>query len=297
MPEILNFERQPLIFFARSGVVLLLLLVCSCSTPPKNPGNVDTLRKQAESQLQLANSYADRGGLETAMTLLDEAMRLAVMTDDSGLRIRTGISRGNALFSLGRREEAAVDWNKALDEAGRQGNEELAAVCRTYIARGKLLGPGGKDAAQSVRNELSRDIAYIKSDKLYAAFAWTVIGLAEKELGNYAGAESAVRRSLEIHEKNRYFELAAYNWFLIASFRSLGGNYTGARQALESAIALDRRIENSWGLASDWRALGDVEKKAGNRDAARAAYQRAAEIFSAVGNEEAAAEALSRSGE
>jgi len=47
-------------------------------------------------------------------------------------------------------------------------------------------------------------------------------------------------------------------------------------------------------LASDWRALGDVHYKAGDVEAARAAYIRAAEIFSALGNEEAAAQTLSR---
>jgi predicted negative regulator of RcsB-dependent stress response len=47
-------------------------------------------------------------------------------------------------------------------------------------------------------------------------------------------------------------------------------------------------------LANDWRAFGDVYKKEGNWDAARAAYTRASEIFSAMGNEEAAEGVLSR---
>jgi tetratricopeptide (TPR) repeat protein len=103
-----------------------------------------------------------------------------------------------------------------------------------------------------------------------------------------------LKRSLEIHLKDRYFEPAAYDWFLIASFRSLSGNYNGALQALESGLELDRRMENSWGLANDWRAFGDVQKKAGNRDASRAAYARSAEIFRSLGNAEAAEEALKR---
>jgi len=275
-------------------ILAILLFVSACSTPPKNPGYVYELRRQADVLLELGNKQADRGDLETALLMLDEATRLAIVADDPGLRIRLGLSRGNVFFSLDRGEEAETAWNDALNEAERMGSSELMAVSRIHIARGKLLSPGGKAAAQSIRDEVNRDLALVKSDRFYVAFAWTVIGLAEKELGRYAQAEAAVRRGLEIHEKDLYFELAAYDWFMIASFRSLAGDYRGARQALESAIGFDRRVENSWGLASDWRALGDVNRKAGDRDAALAAYMRAAEIFRALGNEEAAEDALSR---
>jgi tetratricopeptide (TPR) repeat protein len=277
--------------------VLALLIMCACSTQPKNPGDVYTARKQAETQLGMGNRQADRGSLDAALLHLNEALRLAVTVDDSSLRVRAGLSRGNVFFAMGRREEAAADWNDALDEAVRQGNTELAAICRIHSARGRLLSPGGRESARSVRDEVSRDMSQVKSDRFYTALAWTVIALAEKELGNYAPAEAASRRSLEIHEKDRFFELAAYDWFIIASCRSLAGNYRGAKQALESAIALDRRVENSWGLASDWRAMGDIEKKAGNSDAARSAYTRSAAIFRALGNESAAEDALSRGGE
>jgi tetratricopeptide (TPR) repeat protein len=277
--------------------VIALLIISACSTQPKNPGDVYTARKQAETQLEMGNRQADRGNLDSAMIHLNEAMRLAVTVDDSSLRVRAGLSRGNVLFAMGKREEAVTSWNNALEEAVRQGNTELAAICRIHSARGRLLSPGGKDAARAVRDEVNRDMAQVKSDRFYTAFAWTVIALAEKEMGNYTPAEAALRRSLEIHEKDRFFELAAYDWFIIASCRSLAGNYRGAKQALESAIAFDRRVENSWGLASDWRAMGDIEKKAGNGDAARSAYTRSAAIFSALGNESAAEDALSRGGE
>ena len=278
-----------------SLILLILLLISACSTQPKNPGVTYNLRRQAESQLSQGNKQADRGELGQALSLLEDAMQLAVASDDPGLRVRVGLSRGNVLFSLGRREEAAEAWNNALGEAESIGDRELTAVSRIHIARGRLLSSGGESAAaESVRDEVTRDMAQVRSDQLYTAFAWMVIGLAEKELGRYAQAETALRRSLEIHEKDRNFELAAYDWFMIAFFRSLAADYRGARQALEMAIDFDRRVENSWGLASDWRALGDVNRKAGDHDAAQTAYSRAAQIFRAMGNREAAEETLSR---
>jgi tetratricopeptide (TPR) repeat protein len=275
-------------------VLVALLLIAACSSAPKNPGEVSILHRHAETQLEAGNKQADRGSLGDALSTLDEVLRVAIAIDDPSLRIRAGLSRGNVLFSLGRDQEAVEGWNKALAEAERVGNNELAAVCRIHIARGTLLSPEGKSSAQSIRDEVDRNIANVKSDRLYTAFAWMVMGLAEKEMGRYAPAEAALRRSLEIHEKDHFFEMAAYDWFMIASFRSLSGDYRGARQALGSAIAFDRRVENSWGLANDWRALGDVSQKAGDHVAARAAYLRAAEIFRAIEDEAAAQETLSR---
>jgi tetratricopeptide (TPR) repeat protein len=268
--------------------------MAACSSPPKNPGEVYMMRRFAETQLEAGNKLADRGALEDALSTLNEAMRLAVALDDPSLRVRAGLSRSNVIFSMGRGQEAVEGWNEALAEAERAGNKELSAVGRIHIARGRLLSPGGKADAQSVRDEVEQNMGMVKSDRLYTAFSWTVIGLAEKELGRYAPAETAVRRSLEIHEKDRYFEQAAFDWFMIASFRSLSGDYQGAKKALESAIEFDRRVENSWGLASDWRALGDVSQKAGDQASARTAYLRAAGIFTAIGNETAAQETLGK---
>jgi tetratricopeptide (TPR) repeat protein len=273
---------------------VVLLVITSCSSAPKNPGEVYVLHRYAETQLSAGIKQADRGALEDALSTLDEVMRVAVMVDDPSLRIRAGLSRSNVLLSMGQRQSAEEGWNLALSEAERAGNKELTAVSRIHIARGRLLSPEGKASAQSIRDEVERNMGMVKSDRLYTAFSWTVIGVAEKELGRYAQAETAVRRSLEIHEKDRYFEQAAFDWFMIGSFRSLSGDYQGARKALESAIEFDRRVENSWGLASDWRALGEVSQKSGDRVSARVAYRRAADIFTALRNEAAAQEILEK---
>jgi len=273
----------------------LLIVICylffACSTQPKITGDVYEMRQDAEEQLKQGTEQADRGNYAVALVFINEAKRLAVITDNSSLLIRSDLSRGNVLFAMGNTQDAVEAWNNALEEAVFAENKELAAVCRVHIARGKLLS---RNAAQSVRDEVNQEMAQIKSDELYIAFAWTVIGLAERELNNYTAAEEAVKRALAIHLKAATLELAAYDWFMIASFRSLSGNSGGALDALESAIEYDRRTENSWGLANDWQAFGDVQKKAGNRATANAAYVRAAAIFRALGNEEAAEKALAR---
>jgi tetratricopeptide (TPR) repeat protein len=282
--------RYAAVFFAA------VFLGLSCSTAPNRPAEVFTLRETAESQLDLANKEADRGAYETALVLLAEAQRIAISVDDPSLRIRTALSRGNVFFSLGRTGEASGSWEAALSEAETAGRRELAALCRIHIARGRLFSAAAEDraTAQAVRDEVDREMNFIKSDDYYTAFSWIVAGLADKALGRYGEAEVSVKKALNIHEKGRYIEQAAYDWFLIASIRSMAGRYSDAKEALESAVALDRRAENSWGLATDWRALGDVLKKTGDTDGAGSAYHRSAEIFRSLGMEDAAAEAEGR---
>jgi tetratricopeptide (TPR) repeat protein len=267
----------------------------ACSTAPERPVEVRSLRNLGESQLELANQEMDRNNFDDALLMLEDTWRVAVSSDDPSLRIRTALSLGNAHFSLGQREEAYAVWKNALQEA--EDIWELRAVCAVYIARADLLSAreaadGTADVentARRVRKEVGEIIGSIK-DRLYTAFAWMVIAMADKELGYYAEAEAFARRALSIHEKARYLEQAAFDWYFIASVRSVAGNYAGAVQALFQAIGFDRRAENTHGLGADWRALGDVYKKAGQTGASEAAYRRSADIFRSleVGSETAA---------
>ncbi|MDR0877537.1 MAG: tetratricopeptide repeat protein [Treponema sp.] len=287
-----NAEGSKLRFSA--FVIPLLLIFSACSSAPKRPAEIFSIRSMAESQMDLANKEADRGNYSLALDMLAEARRLAVSADDPSLRIRTALSQGNALFALDRVDEAEACWNTSLAEAERIKSRELAAVCRIHLARGTLLAEGGAETARSVRDTVTREMGSVGKDKLDTAFSWVVIGLAEKELGRPGEAEAAVKKSLAIHEKALYLEQAAYDWYLIASIRSQAGKYADAQAALESALILDRRSENSYGLATDWRALGDVYKKAGAAADAEIAWRRSAEIFRSLGQTEAAEDAGSR---
>ena len=278
-------------FRIRKGVLCLAAgcLIAACAALPGFSVGTNQGQNTANSQLEMGNKYADRGEYETALGVLNEARRLAVIADDSSLRVRIGLSRGNVLFALGRTEAAVAEWAAALDEAEKRLPGEMAAVCRIHQARGRLLAAvsAARDtgaAARSVRDEVRREMAHVK-DRLYTAFAWLVIGLSEKELGAYKEAEAALKKSLDIHEKDGYPEQAAYDWYLIASFRSRSGSYDAALQALDSALVRDRQAQNSTGIAADWRAKGDVYKRAGKNAEAREAYLRAAEIFRSMGNE------------
>jgi len=268
-------------------IFVTAILFFSCSSLPKDTGDINIIRKQAEKEHAVANSEAGKGNYEIAKGLLEECRRKAILADDWGLLIRCRLSLGNVLFSMGQ-DTAFSEWEKAVQLAQKYNNRELLSVSKIYQARGALIS--GKAQAQTVLDEVNREAANIKNDKLYLAFSWQVKGLAYRALGSYKEAENAFTQSLSIHEKAKYLDNASYDWYTIASIRSMSGDTQGAIKALEEAIKLDRRIENSWGLAANWRALGDIYRKTGNTQAANEAYLRAKDIYTALGNLKDAAE-------
>jgi tetratricopeptide (TPR) repeat protein len=272
--------------------MLGLFLFVSCSSAPKRPAEIFTIRQLGENQLDLVNKAVDQGDFERALGLLVEAKRLAAAADYPSLLVRTKLAEGGILYNMGKADEAETVWNAALAEAERSGEAELASQTRIYMARNGLLTKNVPP--DEVIARVTKEIASIKKDALSIALGWNVIGLAEKEKRRYAEAEAAFMKAVDIHNKANYLEQAAYDWYLIASARSMGGRYDQAVEALNTALAFDRRAENTWGLASDWRALGDVYKKAGKTDEAASAYTRAAGIYRSINRTQEAEDAEKR---
>jgi tetratricopeptide (TPR) repeat protein len=275
--------RQALFFFFFPFCFLLF----SCSSAPQPTGEIFADRSDAISQMNSANQAASRGHYDEALKLMEEARRLARSTDDPNLRVRTSIGWGDILFSMGDHDNAFEEWEKASNEGDASGEHVLASLARIYSIRARLVlladGTGTNAAAESLRAQLDPEMDAVKNDDFYNAVAHITLGFAEKALGHWDEAENAVKQALAIHEKNHRLEDAAYDWFIIASIHSVAGNYVGAIDALRTAISFDRRSENGFGLASSWKAMGDVNDKAGNIQDARAAWQRAAEIYRAIG--------------
>jgi len=278
------------------GWIALSLVILGCSSAPKRPLEVFTIRNQAEKQLDLVNETADQGRYGDALILLEEARRLAVSVDDPPLLIKTGLAQGNIAFAIGSIWEAFDAWNKALEEAKSSGDSALGAVCRIYLARGQLfLLSRGRGAEipnaslltyQSIRNQVLQDIAAVPSDEITVALGWTVIGLAEKAENHYEEAKRALEKAYDLHMQGRYLTGAAYDRYLIASVHSVAGNLGAAIEVLKEALDLDRRAENGAGLAADWDALGKVYDKAGREAEAQAAKERARAILRAIGQGE-----------
>jgi tetratricopeptide (TPR) repeat protein len=260
--------------------VIAVFFFASCSSVPKRPAEVFTIQSMTDTLIGQANMEADQGNYTEALNYLNEAWRLAVTTDRPALRIRVNLGRANALYALGRTEEAERIWRTAEIEANFNEEPMLASASRVFRSRSLLIS--GKMNPEEVLTLVQDEQNNLKKDKLFFALSWTVKGMAEKELGRFTDAEKSIMNALSIHEKERYLEQAAYDWYLIASVRSVAGNYQQAIDALNRAIGFDRRAENTFGLAMDWAAMGDVFTKMGNDGPANMSWRRSAEIFRAM---------------
>jgi tetratricopeptide (TPR) repeat protein len=281
----MNFRTIMKIMFP---LLVVSLLMSSCSSAHKKPAEIYTERNTAYNLLELAGRTANQGRYEDALLILEDVQRTAVGVDDSPLLIRTAVTRGNVLFSLGRHDEAFQEWTAAWKEAESSGERDLAAMASIYSYRGRLvqiINSGTDTGVEGIRDQVARLIASIKSNREAQAAGYLVLGMAEKELGRYAESEKALRSAIAIHEKDLYLEEAAYDWFLLASVFSVSGRYENALAALTTAISFDRRAENGFGLASSWQAMGDVYTKSGITTEAGAAYRRAVDIYRAIGLE------------
>ncbi|MCL2412429.1 MAG: tetratricopeptide repeat protein, partial [Treponema sp.] len=211
--------------------LLFIILLSSCSSAPRNPGDIDIIRAQAEHWLETGNKEATRGNFENALLILTEAKRQAVLVDDISLIVRVCLSKGNVLLSMGRTDEAFSQWERAVFEAELLGDRELLAVSKIFLIRGNLTS--GREPPQTVLSEVIRESANLRSNRIFIAFAWQTRGLALRQLGSFREAEDAFMRSLDIHQRERNLENAAFDWFSIASIRSLAGNTGGAIEALQ----------------------------------------------------------------
>jgi len=264
------------------------LVLLGCSSVPKRPAEIFTTRNSAIGQIELGNKAVSKGDFANARLFLAEAWRLAVSTDDPSTRVKVLLAEGNSRFDEGDSEKANEMWKQAETEAANINDKTLLSVAKIYMARGSLAEgsaneniPDGerKQRASAAKTVVLAEIDGTKDNVLYHAFAWKVLGLAEKELGNANSAEDAIKKAAELHEQGKYLEDTAYDWYLIASVRSKAEKYQDAKAALETALGFDRRAENANGLAMDWMAIGMVEEKSGKTDAAIASYARAKEIF------------------
>jgi tetratricopeptide (TPR) repeat protein len=257
-------------------------MMMGCSSLPKGPVEVTTMRTQAAQDLDLANQAADDGDYANALAQVKEARRLAVGADDCELRIRTQLAEGNILYGLGKSEEGAQAFSGAGAEAGTlseaEGGSELRALCSLYRARAALTPDAASPDTKQLRASVAALLPVLKGKVLDQALCYRTLALADKNLQQYDAALSDINEAINLHNKGYFLKAAAWDYYFEASIYSVSGRYDQALASLQQALELDRRTENTAGLASDWEALAEVYGKAGKADQAKAAKVRAQEI-------------------
>lgn len=259
----------------------------SCSSAPKVPPQVLTVRNEAGRLSQMGAKSLREGQIEAARDFYAEAYRLFTAADDDEGRIR-------ALDGLGRVTPEGISlWDQALRIAGESGREDLLALASLLKAEADLRSM--EEALVRGALESSRRAAAVLSGRPSdRARALRVYGSAAKALGLHQDALKALDEAASIDKKNRAYIEYASDRYLAASVHSKLGNYAAAITALQDALDYDRRAENSGGIASDYLALGIVAEKMGDREGAKLYFRRSMEVYEAVRLKAKAAEAAAR---
>lgn len=280
----------PLRFLPAAAAALALLGAASftsCSSAPKVPPQVLTVRNEAGRLNQMGAKSLREGQIEAARDFYAEAYRLFTAADDVEGRIR-------ALDGLGRvTPEGVTLWDQAMRIAGESGREDLMALASLLKAEADLRSeeePALRGALETSRRAASA-LSARPSDRTRAL---RVYGSAAKSLGLHQDALKALDEAASIDKKNRAYIEYASDRYLSASVHSKQGNYAAAVSALQDALDYDRRAENSGGIAGDYLALGIVAEKMGDREGAKLYYRRSMEVYEAARLKAKAAEAAAR---
>ena len=235
----------------------------------------------AESELALvgpdAADWAAR--MEVAVPDLDLAMHWAGENGDVdlGLHISSALWRWwlfSGQLAVGR------DWlAKFLTTVGERDDEVTG---RAYCAAAVLAAENG-DYREAVRQaELAMAIFGPLGLKTRMTLAATVIGSANRYLGNHEGARRGFERAMELRDElgdRRGMSVAINN---LALLELDDGDLDRAQQLFEQALAIKREFGERRSIAIGLANLADVLIRTSQWDAAEAVLAEGADL--AVGN-------------
>lgn len=183
------------------------------------------------------------------------------------------IRLSKAYQDLGRRDEA-IDAAKRATQLDLEGRA-------AYEARARLaLAEGDPSAARQYLAELT---AAYPND----AVAWTALGEAYGEEGDFAAAVMNLERAVELDAGE------PHAWYLLGRYAIMAGDLERAvGEHLVQALALHTALGNEQGQGDVHNAMGVGYDYLGMLDEALSSYNRAAEIRRRIGDQRGVASTL-----
>ena len=224
------------------------------------------------------------GQAAPALELLIEAHRLFEALGERGERMAsvTLIGQADCLTDLGRLEEAANKYQKAIDRDEKAKRFRDVAVGKGQLATVRLHQKRYADAIASYQEALA--IFESQNEPKSVAAIWHQVGTVHQETGDYEEAEAAYRRSLEIETRNNNPAGQA------SSLGQLGNLYDDELNRPEDAVTFNRQAAAIYvqigDLANEGRSrnnIADTLQKLKRYDEARSEIMRAIDCKSQVG--------------
>ncbi len=213
----------------------------------------------AMSYIQLGRVLSMGGAAEAALSPLAEAQerfqKLADAGDTDAARMASAAitESGDCLRNLGRLEEAATAYEKALELDKKRGDLRDIAAGKFQLGTVRMLQKNYAEALKIYTE--ARDIFQNLGEPGTVATAWHQIGMVYRQAGQYDRAEQAYRQALSIHvaRKNRSYEAGSVNEL---------GNLYGDMGRLEESVIFYRQAADIYAalpdMANEGRARNNI---------------------------------------
>jgi len=243
----------------------------------QGPGSQVSAHNQAIAFFLLGRVLQTGGAAGEALPYLREAQQRFEQLGEEGARMASAAltEQGDCLRDLGRLEEAAQAYERAIELDEQYGRARDVAVGKIQLATVRL--EQGRYAEALAAYESARQTFAELGEPLSVATIWHQIGMVHEEAGNYEAAEEAYRESLalQVKLKNRAGEANTLNQL---------GNLYGKMRRLEEAVIfyrqaadIDMQLKDQAKEGMRRSNLADILIKLGRYDEARAEIERAIE--------------------
>jgi predicted ATPase/tRNA A-37 threonylcarbamoyl transferase component Bud32 len=234
--------------------------------------------------LALEPMLAMRGPLETAISLLDDAVLTAERSGDRMLLARALLARESARTEAGQSTaaEARADIDRVLELASAMGSLEIEGQALAALAR-QQLEVADEVARSRETYERALDRFRQAKQRLLEGRALIRIGYTYLEEANVEDARRLLNEGLEITRQLDDRRHEGYALTTIATLDHQSGQLGEARTKLERGIAIHRSVGNRRNEGMDLAYLGLLEYELGKLDEARAALEEAIKTCRDVG--------------
>ena len=111
-----------------------------------------------------------------------------------------------------------------------------------------------------------------------------LIGIIERDRGNWDAAERLFRQSLKVEEELGDRSGMATSWGVLGDIERDRGNWDAAERLYRQSLKVEEELGDRSGMATSWGVLGDIERNRGNWDAAERLYRQSLKLREELGD-------------
>jgi CHAT domain-containing protein len=254
----------------------------------------EALVKNNLASLWILASRKYRALTEEPDIYLLESLKIAEELGDKSLESSIRANLGNLLVGWGNYEDAVWNFMQAVEQADKDGNDELAARCRIGMATAAVFHGSMSTAAEyagaaeaniaKVENGRDKALLHIKLGDVYSRM---MDNAADREQRGIYLAKGGVQYHKSVTEARKVGDEAsqAYSIGFLAGLYETEGRYAEALQLSRVALRLAQKHE-LYDAMYQWQWLiGRLHNQLGDRDRAIDAYKTAVDNLSSIRND------------